>query len=113
METPQTPIEIDCASVKAMLDRDAEFVLVDCREQDEHQLVHIAAAQLWPMSELATRAAELETLRGQHLVVHCHHGGRSLQVASWLRGLGFETAQSMAGGIDQWATEIEPGLPRY
>jgi hypothetical protein len=39
--------------------------------------------------------------------------GRSLRVANGLRGLGFETAQRMAGGIDQWASEIEPGLPRY
>jgi rhodanese-related sulfurtransferase len=112
-ESLQTPIEIDCASVKAMLDRQEDFVLIDCREQNEHDLVHIATAQLWPMSELQARAADLETLRGKHLIVHCHHGGRSLQVANWLRGLDFDTAQSMAGGIDQWATEIEPGLPRY
>ena len=116
MSTPpssDTPIEIDCLSVKAMLDGHHEFVLIDCREQNEYDLVHIHTAQLWPMSELEARTAELEALRGKHLVVHCHHGGRSLRVAHWLRGQGFETAQSMAGGIDQWAAEIEPGLPRY
>jgi rhodanese-related sulfurtransferase len=111
--TPETHIEIDCASVKSMLDSNEDFVLIDCREKNEHELVHIAAAQLWPMSELEARAKELEALEGKHLVVHCHHGGRSLRVANWLRGLGFESAQSMAGGIDQWATEIEPGMGRY
>jgi rhodanese-related sulfurtransferase len=45
--------------------------------------------------------------------VHCHHGGRSLRVVRWLREQGFSRAQSMAGGIDQWAVDIDPSLPRY
>jgi rhodanese-related sulfurtransferase len=51
--------------------------------------------------------------RDRRIVVHCHHGGRSLRVANWLRGQGFEQAQSMAGGIDAWSTEIDPAVPRY
>jgi rhodanese-related sulfurtransferase len=46
-------------------------------------------------------------------VVHCHHGGRSLRVAHWLREQGFANAQSMAGGIDRWSQEIDPSVPRY
>jgi hypothetical protein len=34
-------------------------------------------------------------------------------VARWLRGQGFVHAQSMAGGIDQWALQIDTSLPRY
>ena len=33
-------------------------------------------------------------------------------VAGWLRERGFQ-AQSMAGGIDQWAAEIDQSLARY
>jgi len=65
------------------------------------------------MSQLAARVAELEPLRGRPIVVHCHHGGRSLKVAHWLRGQGFVNAQSMAGGIDQWSQEIDRAIPRY
>jgi len=65
------------------------------------------------MSQLKTRAAELEPYRDHQLVIHCHHGGRSLQVANWLRKQGYANAQSMAGGIDQWSLEINPSLPRY
>jgi rhodanese-related sulfurtransferase len=113
MSSPQVPLEIDCRAVKTRLDAGDDFLLLDCREQDEHQLVHIAEATLLPMSELVDRAAELHAHRGRHVVVHCHHGGRSLRVARWLREQGFATAQSMAGGIDQWATDIDPTLPRY
>jgi rhodanese-related sulfurtransferase len=108
----ELPLEVDCRSVKARLDA-GEIVLVDCREADEHATVHIAGTTLLPMSELAARARELEPHRGKNVVVHCHHGGRSFRVASWLRQQGFDKAQSMAGGIDAWAEEIEPGMVRY
>jgi rhodanese-related sulfurtransferase len=65
------------------------------------------------MSEITGRLDELEPHRGRAVVVYCHHGGRSLQVARFLRGQGFDKAQSMAGGIDEWAETIDPSLPRY
>ncbi len=107
------PLEIECATVKQLLDRQADFVLLDCREEDEHQLVRIPAAQLVPMSRLMQRVGELEPHRDRHIVVHCHHGGRSMKVTQWLRSQGFSMVQSMAGGIDQWAAEIDATLPRY
>jgi rhodanese-related sulfurtransferase len=107
------PLEIDCQTVLARLRGDKDFVLIDCREPDEHALVHIAGARLVPMSQLAARVAELADYRDCDLAVHCHHGGRSLKVAHWLRENGFAKAQSMRGGIDQWAQEIDPALARY
>ena len=107
------PLEIDPAAVKRLLDSSEDMLLLDCRESDEHATVHIREATLLPMSELANRAGELAVHRDRHIVVHCHHGGRSLRVTKWLREQGFDKVQSMAGGIDQWAVEIDPSLPRY
>lgn len=45
--------------------------------------------RLVPMNEIAGRLGEFEAYRGQEIVVHCHHGGRSERVANWLRGQGF------------------------
>ncbi|MGD9723081.1 MAG: rhodanese-like domain-containing protein [Pirellulales bacterium] len=108
----ELPWEIDCQSVQAQLGT-ADFVLLDCREPEEHATVHIAEATLVPMSQIAARLAELEPYRQRRIAVHCHHGGRSLRVAQWLREQGFAGAQSMAGGIDRWSVEIDPALPRY
>ena len=107
------PLEIDCQSVKRKLDAREDFLLLDCRERSEYETVSIPGATLLPMSELMARATELEPFRDRPIVVHCHMGGRSLQVASWLRQRDYPQVQSMAGGIDAWSRAIDPSLPRY
>lgn len=111
--TDPNPIEIDIAGVKAKLDAADDFLFLDCREQAEFDSVRIDGTTLLPMSELQDRVSELETHKNREIIVHCHHGGRSLRVAMWLRQQGYETATSMAGGIDAWAVKIEPGMARY
>jgi rhodanese-related sulfurtransferase len=107
------PMEIDVATVKARLDASDDLLLLDCREKDEYELAHIDAARLIPMSELEARIVELAEYRTRPLAVHCHHGGRSLRVAAWLREQGFTQAQSIAGGIDRWSEQIDRSVPRY
>lgn len=105
--------EIDCRTVKSKLDAEHQFLLLDCREADEFRHVHIKGATLLPMSEIQNRVAELQSARDGEIVVYCHHGMRSLQVAMWLQTQGFINVKSLAGGIDAWSQLIDPALPRY
>ena len=107
------PLEITPQAVREQLDAGHDFLLLDCREAAEHATANLSAARLLPMSELAGRVDELEEDRNRPIVVMCHHGMRSAQVASWLLGQGFAHVQSMAGGIDRWSEEIDPSVPRY
>jgi rhodanese-related sulfurtransferase len=107
------PLEIDVREVRSLLASTQDFLLLDCREPREYELANLPRAKLIPMREIPARVAELEEFRNQRIVVHCHHGIRSLQVTHWLRQQGFGKVQNMAGGIDAWAVEIEPTLPRY
>lgn len=107
------PLETDCRSVAALQKAGTSFLLLDCREQSEYETARIQGSMLIPMSELQGRVGELEPHRNRHIVVHCHHGGRSLRVTHWLRNQGFSNVQNMAGGIDQWSQEIDPSVPRY
>jgi len=107
------PLEIDVHAVKALRDAGQAFLLLDCREPDEHATARIPGAVLVPMSAVPERLDLLEPHRAGRIVVHCHHGGRSLRVTRWLRGQGFSGAQNMAGGIDAWSLEIDPATPRY
>lgn len=107
------PLEVDCRHVKSRLDEKQSFLFLDCREQDEYDTAHIPSTTLIPMSELAQRVGELEPYRDSPIIVHCHHGGRSLRVTNWLRQQGFSNVSNMAGGIDEWSQQIDPSIPRY
>lgn len=107
------PIELSVREAAALLASPSPPALIDCREEDEYAVASIPGAKLVPMSQIVERVGELSDLRDARVIVHCHHGGRSLRVARWLREQGFSQAQSMAGGIDGWALEIDPSTPRY
>jgi len=113
MPADAVPVEIDCRSVKQKLDSGEKFLLLDVREPGEYATAKIAGATLVPMSELTGRKAELESHRDGPIVVHCHHGGRSLRVVQWLRQNGFQQAQNMTGGIHQWSLDVDPQVPQY
>lgn len=106
-------IEIDCRAVKQRLDSHEDFLLLDCRQPDEHATARIEGSVLIPMGEMAGRVQELEPWRNKPIVVHCHHGGRSLRVTMWLRSQGFADVLNLTGGIDEWSQQIDPTVPRY
>lgn len=113
--TDDPPLEIDVAAAAAALggvDGDP-VLLLDCRTAEEDAIARIAGAVLLPMQEIPGRLHEIERYRGARIIVHCHHGMRSLRVARWLRDQGFARASSMAGGIDAWSEQIDPAVPRY
>lgn len=107
------PIEIDVNSVASMIQSADDFLLLDVRERDEYETAKIEGSQLLPMSEWSEHVAGLDSHRGRRIVVHCHHGGRSMQVTHALRNAGFEQVQNMAGGIDAWSQLVDASVPRY
>jgi len=107
------PIEIDVNEVNTLMQSGEEFMLVDVREMSEYVTASIGGSVLIPMAQLQTSLGQLEPYRDKRIVVHCHHGMRSLRAAMTLRSLGFAGAQSMAGGIDEWSTTINPQVPQY
>ena len=86
--------------------------LIDVREPWEVEAARIDGSVLMPMGEVPARA-HVELDPDERLLVVCHHGQRSLNVAAWLRNQGFEQAQSVAGGIDAWAALVDASVGRY
>ena len=113
MPSENVPLEVDVLTVKQLLASYADFTLLDCREPSEYDAAHITGARLIPMREIPGKLAELEPLKDSRIVVHCHHGGRSLRVTHWLREQGFPNVQNMTGGIDAWSQIVDPQVPRY
>ena len=105
--------DIECREVQRRLEAGDDLLLVDIRESDEVAVACLSDALLLPMSQLESRVGELEAHREREIVVFCHLGGRSARVVAWLRERGFTQVQNMLGGIDQWAEEIDPTIPKY
>jgi len=97
--------------LKARLDRGDRPFLLDVREPFEHQIAALPGAVLIPMGELARRQQEIDP--EEEIVVYCHHGVRSANVTSFLRHHGFQKARNLQGGIERWATQIDPTMARY
>lgn len=104
-----TPLEIDVTTAAQLL-RAGQAVLLDVREPDELAICQVPGSLPIPMREIPARISELPD---QHVLVLCHHGGRSARVTQFLRANGFERASNIAGGIDAWAAQIDPTLTRY
>jgi adenylyltransferase/sulfurtransferase len=104
-------IEISATDLQLERGRKPDLVLVDVREPREAEIAHIEGTRHIPLRELPGRLAELPG-HGE-IVTLCHHGLRSLKAREILKGAGFASVRSLAGGIDAWAREVDPGVPRY
>jgi adenylyltransferase/sulfurtransferase len=104
-------LEIQPKDVKARMERGEKFLLVDVRQQWEFELCRIDGAKLVPLNTLSSSVSELAA--ADDVVVYCHHGKRSMDAVVFLRQQGVEGARSLAGGIERWANEIDPKVPRY
>jgi rhodanese-related sulfurtransferase len=105
--------EIDVAGVAARLADGQPTMLLDVREQWEHEFAALPGSVLVPLGELPARLDEVHPPAGTLLVVYCHHGMRSLQATLLLRSTGVPDTVSLAGGIDTWSRVVDPRVPRY
>ena len=103
--------EISPQELKQKLDENESVLLLDVREPLEYDIVHLEDARLIPLNTLPHHIDSLPS--DQEIIVYCHHGQRSLYAAAYLQQNGFTDAKNLIGGIDQWAVEIDPTLPRY
>jgi molybdopterin/thiamine biosynthesis adenylyltransferase/rhodanese-related sulfurtransferase len=99
--------EIDPTAARDEI-RDGEVVLLDTREQNEWDEVHVEGATLVPPAEVVERIDELAPDTSQRVLLYCASGNRSARAADTLRELGYDNTASVAGGIQAWEAA---GLP--
>ena len=102
-----TPVEL-----KRLLDRGERPLLLDVREPWEYDYCRLGDSVNVPLSSLS---GKLQDLAGAgDVVMICHHGARSRFAGELLAGAGVpRRILNLEGGIDAWATQIDPGMPRY
>jgi rhodanese-related sulfurtransferase len=106
----QTEWDVSVEQLKQLRDANADFVLLDVREQNEVEICELGG-QLIPLAQLPARMAELDQLA--HIIVHCHTGGRSSHAVNTLRAAGFGNVWNLQGGIRAWILRIDSSLNDY
>lgn len=111
--------EISVQEVAAKRQRGDLFILLDVREAMELNYAHlregVTAVALSDIADQGLGAFPPSISEDQNveIVVMCHHGNRSAQVANWLQQQGWLNVFNMTGGIDAYALEIDPTIGRY
>jgi rhodanese-related sulfurtransferase len=104
--------QLTVLELKARLDQgNKDFTLLDVREPWELNICSMPGAISVPMRAVPARYLELP--KDKEIVVVCHHGVRSQQVANYLERMGFDKLNNLVGGINAWAREIDPKMPTY
>jgi sulfur-carrier protein adenylyltransferase/sulfurtransferase len=112
--TTETEYPLEISVVDARQRREAapdRALIIDVREPYELDICSVEGAEHIPMRRIPEHADSLP--RDKHLMILCHSGVRSMRVTEFLRSRGLHAVSNIAGGIDAWAEEIEPGMRRY
>jgi molybdopterin/thiamine biosynthesis adenylyltransferase/rhodanese-related sulfurtransferase len=103
--------EISVTELRTKLAAHDNFLLLDVREPYEYEIARIPGAKLIPLGELPSRMSELDS--AQEIALHCKTGRRSAQALRTLREAGFSKLANVHGGIEAWANEVDPSVPKY
>jgi rhodanese-related sulfurtransferase len=103
--------EIIPEELKSCMDAGNIPALLDVRETWEYEICHIDNSFNISMSQIPSRITELNP--DQEIVLICHHGMRSLQVANYLESQGYTNISNLVGGIDAWARTVDPSMAQY
>ncbi len=111
-EAEEEPVPVITAKeLKAKQDRQENFVLIDVREPFEYEICNIPGATLIPLSEFPSRMSELDS--ADEIVLHCKSGMRSARALKLLQEAGFSKVWNVEGGVEAWADDVDPTMPKY
>jgi sulfur-carrier protein adenylyltransferase/sulfurtransferase len=103
--------EVSVQELKRRLDAGERLQVLDVREPWEYAIVHLPGSIHIPLAQLADRVRELST--DSDIIAMCKSGGRSRRAAELLAAAGINRVANLTGGINAWASEIDPSLPSY
>jgi rhodanese-related sulfurtransferase len=85
-----------------MLMNREKAVVVDVCQPDEFALGHVVGAKNIPLAELEGKLSSSVKNKTVPLILVCLSGARSSRAVAIAKKLGYEKAQSLAGGMNGW-----------
>ena len=99
-------VNITAEEAKRIMDSEEGYVILDVRTQEEYDQGHIPGAIVISHEEIAEKAEDVLTDKGQLILVYCRSGRRSKIAAEALVELGYTNIKEF-GGIIDWPYETE------
>ncbi|MBF0275849.1 MAG: ThiF family adenylyltransferase, partial [Nitrospinae bacterium] len=110
-EKPMNDYDITPKQLKEMWDANPDLFVVDVREGHELEICKLKGTVHIPLGDIGERYSEIP--QDRDVVVHCKLGGRSGKAVEFLKGKGYTNCKNLAGGIIQWADDIDNSLKKY
>ena len=111
--------EISVKELSDLMRAGNKFTILDVREEWELTYAQIKDERVLniPMSrigQILKQAFPLELQQPEaEIVVMCHHGVRSANVAAWMMQNGWQNISSLEGGIAAYALQIDSTVGEY
>jgi len=103
--------EIDVQELKALIDSNADFQLIDVREPYEYKIAHLNG-ELIPLGDIEQAIDKIS--KDKKVIIHCRSGKRSADAIKALqKNQPFDNLYNLKGGILAWAEEIDITMPVY
>lgn len=93
---------ISPADFKAVMESDASYYLIDCRESEEFDLACIKGALSVPRGVLEDEIANQAPKKRTTVYIYCSNGQRSALAAQVLPLLKYSRVYLIEGGFDAW-----------
>jgi rhodanese-related sulfurtransferase len=86
----------------------ADLIVLDVRERDAYEGGHIPGARLLPRGQLELRVNQDLPDPTRRILTYCEFGRISTLAAATLRGMGFQRAVALDGGMKAWREAAYP-----
>ncbi len=98
---------VSAAQAVQLINRE-KAVVIDVCEPDEYAAGHAGGARNVPLAQLQERLPQVVKNKAVPVILVCAKGARSARAAGIAKGLGYDKAQSLTGGLAAWR---EAGMP--
>ncbi|HEY0670121.1 MAG TPA: rhodanese-like domain-containing protein [Sphingobacteriaceae bacterium] len=103
--------EITVEELKAKIDNNEDFQIIDVREPFEYEVSNIGGENI-PLAGVLIEADKIS--KDKPVIIQCRSGARSAAAIMQLENqFGYTNLYNLKGGIIAWAAEIDPDMPVY
>ncbi len=98
---------LDAAQAVQLINRE-KAVVIDVCEANEYAAGHVGGAKNIPLNQLEEKLPGVVKNKALPVILVCQSGARSNRAVAIAKKLGYEQAQSLAGGLGAWRSANLP-----